>query len=336
VSVHLVIMAGGSGTRFWPKSTSSKPKQLLKLGSEKTLLKQTLDRFEGIISRDHQWIVTTQALSGAIQTEAGSHVKVLSEPQARNTAPCVYWASRLIYDQNPNAVLVFMPADHFIRDQKAFSKTVEKAIEWAKTHDDLITLGVQPTAPETGYGYLKVGDELGGSCLKVEQFVEKPNLERAQEFLKSKKYLWNGGMFVWKASVIMEAFDRAMPEMKKSWDQALGDVKAAYPKMTATSIDFGVMEKAQNVVSFPLSCGWDDVGAWTALDNLEAPITGDCVMIDARGNIVDSSGPLVSLLGVNNLIVVATDKVIMVADKSRAQDIKKLVDEVKKKRPDLV
>ena len=334
MSVHLVIMAGGSGTRFWPKSTSKKPKQLLKFGSDKTLIQETLERFKGIA--DQSWVVTTEFLVDAIRAELGSQVTILAEPQARNTAPCVFWASKKISEQDPKAILLFMPADHYIRDVQAFQKTVKQAVAWAKENKDLVTLGIKPTRPETGYGYLKMGFAARSECLKVEKFVEKPNLEKARQFVESKNYLWNGGMFVWSAETILAAFDSSMPEMSKVWKESGGNVLTAYPKMTATSIDFGVMEKAENVVSFELDCGWDDVGSWTSLESLGVERNGECVEIESSGNIVDSSGQLVSLLGVQDLIVVATDGVVLVAHKSKAQDIKRMVDEVKKKRPDLV
>lgn len=344
MNVHLVIMAGGSGTRFWPKSTAKKPKQLLPFGSGKSLIKQTVDRFDGLIP--NIWVVTTKSLAEPIQKELGPKVKILAEPQARNTAPCVYWASRVIGDQDPNAILVFMPADHYIRKLDTFRVTVQGAIDWASEHDDLVTLGVKPTRPETGYGYLKCSKARSNDCIQVERFVEKPNLENAKKFLTSGEYLWNGGMFIWKAKTILRAFDEAMPELKQVWDASGGKVEVAYPKMTATSIDFGVMEKVHNVVSFPLDCGWDDVGSWTSLEDIALELGmkhdagvvsgGECVSIESHGNIVDTSGPVVSLLGVKDLIVVVKDGVVLVADKTRAQDIKKMVDAVKAKRPDLV
>ncbi|MCM0607074.1 MAG: mannose-1-phosphate guanylyltransferase [Xanthomonadaceae bacterium] len=344
MNVHLIIMAGGSGTRFWPKSTAKKPKQLLPFGSGKSLIKQTVERFDGVIS--NVWVVTTKLLMDSIQKELGPKVRVLAEPEARNTAPCVYWASRVIGEEDPDAILVFLPADHYIRNPNAFRVTVQEAIEWASENEDLVTLGVKPTRPETGYGYLHCGKPKSNHCIKVERFVEKPILENAKKFLSSGEYLWNGGMFIWKAEIILRAFDEAMPQMKKAWDDAQGNVEKAYPNMKATSIDFGVMEKVYNVVSFPLDCGWDDVGSWASLEDISEELNmshdagvvsqGECVSIDSTGNIVDSAGPVVSLLGVKDLIVVVKDGVVLVADKSRAQDIKQMVEAVKAKRPDLV
>lgn len=348
----LVIMAGGSGTRFWPKSTSKKPKQLLSFGAgtqsgkENILINLTLNRFDDLVQPADRWIVTTQSLQTAMKDAVAPSVRVLAEPAGRNTAPCVYWAAQEIAKINPKAVMMVMPADHFMSRVSDFKKTLKEAAEWARTHDDLVTLGVAPDRPETGYGYLRTGLQLGGACRKVEAFVEKPNLDNAKKFVKEGNYLWNGGMFLWRAEVILKAFDEHMPEMKKAWQSSGGDVTRAYPQMTATSIDYGVMEKAKNVVTFPLDCGWDDIGSWTSLENLAdvlqarheaGTVTGGEVMaIESKGNIVDMPGHVVALLGVNNLIVVEHGDTIMIAHKDRAQDIKLLVEKAKKEHPGIV
>jgi mannose-1-phosphate guanylyltransferase len=357
-SLFLVIMAGGSGTRFWPKSTARRPKQLLGFGREHpdTLIVQTLKRFNDVVepSRDRRFIVTTELLKSAIENQVGTaNVTTLAEPAARNTAPCVYWAAREVYARDPKGILLVMPSDHYIPQQSAFRATVRAAAEWARTHDDLVTLGVKPDRPETGYGYLKTGSEVGSSsangaaaekCRRVDAFVEKPNLERAKEFVSSGNYLWNGGMFLWRAEIILRAFDEFMPELKVAWENAQGKVADAYPKMTATSIDYGVMEKAKNVVTFTLDAGWDDLGSWTSLETLadvlrarhEAGVVtgGDVLCVESTGNIVDAPGKLVTLLGVKDLIVVHQGDSILVARKERAQDIKLIVDQVKARFPD--
>jgi len=342
----LVIMAGGSGTRFWPKSTSRRPKQLLAFGGEgaPSLLTQTLTRFDGIVPQNQRIIVTTQSLQRAIADEA-PRVQVLAEPQGRNTAPCVYWAARAVAEKNPKGVMLVMPADHYMADLPAFRATIEQAGKWAEEHSDLVTLGVKPSRPETGYGYLRTAEAGGGACRPVEAFVEKPGLEKAQEFLRAGNYLWNGGMFLWRADVILAAFDQHMPEMRKAWEASSGRVETAYPQMTATSIDYGVMERAKNVVTFPLECGWDDVGSWTSLEGLADALNakraggvvtgGELLAVQSTGNIVDAPGKLVALLGVSDLIVVEHGGAILVAKKDRAQDIKLVVEEVKKIRPEL-
>jgi mannose-1-phosphate guanylyltransferase len=345
-SLYLVIMAGGSGTRFWPKSVAKRPKQLLSFGASKsTLLNQTLDRFDGIVPKNQRIIVTTETLEKPVLEQAPQTI-VLAEPQGRNTAPCVYWAAREIQKRDPNALMLVMPADHYMALPASFQKTVRAAAEWARTHDDLVTLGVKPSRPETGYGYLKVGPALDSSgCQKTEAFVEKPNLEKAQSFVSSGNYLWNGGMFIWRVEVILKAFDQFMPEMKKTWDQHDGNVAKAYPLMTATSIDYGVMEKAKNVVTFTLDCGWDDLGSWTSLESLAQVLGashpggvvtgGELIAVESRGNIVDTPGKLTAILGVDDLIVVEAGQSILVAPKNRAQDIRLIVEQVKKLRPDL-
>ena len=347
MALHLVIMAGGSGTRFWPKSTSKRPKQLLSFSNGgDTLLKQTLKRFDGLVPADpaHRMIVTTQLLHGACEAEA-SGVRVLAEPAGRNTAPCVYWAAREIAKADPKGIMLVMPADHYIANPQAFSATIREAARWAETHDDLVTLGVKPSRPETGYGYLKIGQALPGGAHRVDAFVEKPNLEKAREFVAAGNYLWNGGMFLWRAETVLKAFDESMPEMKREWDAAGGRVEAAYPKLTATSIDYGVMEKARNVVSFALDCGWDDLGSWTSLEDMADVLRarqdggvatgGEILAVESSGCIVDAPGKLIALLGVKDLIVVEAGGVLLVADKRRAQDIKLVVDRVKKQRPEL-
>ncbi len=345
-SLHLVIMAGGSGTRFWPKSTSSRPKQFLSFGGDgsPSLLQQTLERFDGIVPEANRWVVTTERLKTPV-AEQSPTVKVLAEPQGRNTAPCVYWAARAVAELDPKAVMLVMPADHHMADVEGFRLTVARAAEWARVRDDLVTLGVKPTRPETGYGYLRLGPSLERGCNSVAAFVEKPNDEKAEEFVASGQYLWNGGMFLWRAETILRAFDEHMPEMKRIWDECGGDVAKAYPKLTATSIDYGVMEKAQNVVTFSLDCGWDDLGSWTSLETLARGLgleceggvltAGEMVSVESSGNIVDAPGSVVALLGVQGLIVARNGDAILVARKDRAQDIRLIVEAVRKLRPGL-
>ena len=347
-NLYLVIMAGGSGTRFWPKSTSKRPKQLLAFGKNReTLLQQTLRRFDGMVpaALSNRMIVTTELLREQVSAQCPpSTVEVLAEPAGRNTAPCVYWAARKIIERDPNGVMLVMPSDHYIHDVAGFDRAIRAAITHATTHDDLVTLGVIPTRAETGYGYLKKGQALTSDCARVDAFVEKPSRARAEEFLSSGDYFWNGGMFVWKASAILAGFTRFMPELDRAWAEAKGDVIRAYPQMTATSIDFGVMEKAENVVTIPLDCGWDDVGSWTSLEMLAETLgarspcgtvtAGQVVHIDATGNVVDAPDQLVALLGVNNLIVVRQGDTILVADKTRAQDLRLIVEAVKRDFPD--
>jgi mannose-1-phosphate guanylyltransferase len=349
-SPYLVVMAGGSGTRFWPRSTSRRPKQLLAFGppddagARRTLLARTLERFDGLVSNDRRIVVTTAALRDAIAHEAPA-VTVLAEPQGRNTAPCIFWAARTVAERDPDGVMLVMSADHFVSDVDAFRRTVGAAVERARGHDDLVTLGVKPTRPETGYGYLRLGESLGDGCFRVAEFVEKPPRAAAETYWRGGSYLWNSGMFAWRARVVLAAFDRCLPEMATLWDAGGGDPSIVYPTVPATSIDYGVMEKTGNVVTFPLDCGWEDVGSWASLDTLgdalhaRAPggtvLAGEVLAVQSERNVIDVPGKLVALLGVNDLIVVEQDGALLVASKDRAQDVRLVVDEVKKRRPEL-
>jgi mannose-1-phosphate guanylyltransferase len=343
---YLFVMAGGSGTRFWPKSTALRPKQLLAFG-ERSLLAQTLKRFEGWIPPEDRTILTTQLLQGAIETSE-LPAQILAEPQGRNTAPCIYWAAQVLAQKDPTGIMLVMPSDHYIAREDRFIETVQEAVAWVKTHPDLVTLGISPSRPETGYGYLRLPYQSESSSLpiRVEAFVEKPNLALAQQFLTSGNYLWNGGMFIWRVDTLLEAFDRYMPEMRQAWEQAQGKVEQAYGHLTATSIDYGILEKAKNVVTFPLHCGWDDLGSWDSLENVadvlgirrgeNVSTSGQLLALDSTGNILDTPGRFTSLLGVKDLIIVEQGEALLIADKHRSQEIRKLVGEVKKLRPDLV
>ena len=345
---YLVVMAGGSGTRFWPKSTSKRPKQLLSFSGDRTdtLLVQTLSRFDGIVAPENRYVVTTRMLKDSIAEQAPG-VSILAEPQGRNTAACVYWAARVVAQKDPKGIMLVMPSDHYIPKEASFRATVNTAAEWAAANDHLVTLGIKPTRPETGYGYLRMGSQMGGpdSPRRVEAFVEKPNIDKARVYVQFEQYLWIGGMFIWRADVILDAFDRFMPEMKKAWEKAEENVDVAYPNMTATSIDYGVMEKVDNVVTYPLDCGWDDLGSWLSLEGLAlvlgakkggSTVTGgELLAVQSEGNIIDTPGKVVALLGISDLIVVEHNDVIMIAPKDRSQDIRMIVDQVKKIKPEL-
>lgn len=348
----LVVMAGGSGTRFWPKSTSKLPKQLISFGGRESLLVQTITRFDGLVATDRRMIVTTQALGGTIKDlckKANREVRVLEEPMGRNTAPCIFWAAKEIARNSPKGLMIVMPSDSYIAKVEAFRATIKMACGWATRTGNFVTLGIEPTRPETGYGYLHKGSSLELDCFSLKAFVEKPDLARAEKFLASREYLWNGGMFIWRVDQVLEAFSRYMPEMEKVWNECQGDIARAYPKFTAVSIDYGIMEKAAldpgKVVTFALNCGWDDLGSWTSLESVasewgieqEGQIvgSGEVVAVDSKGNIVDAQGKCVALLGVNDLIIAQNGDRILIADKSRAQDVKLVIEALKKKRPDL-
>lgn len=353
--VFLTVMAGGSGTRFWPRSTARRPKQLLPLRGEGTpsLLQETLNRFEGMVPEENQWVLTTESLKSAVSEQLGKLARILAEPQPRNTSPCIYAAALEISRVNPKGVMLVMPSDHFIPNLLAFRNCVSEAIDWARTSGDLVTLGVHPVRPETGYGYLKTTplkrtSSAGSksSILKVEKFIEKPDQRSAEMFLNEGGYLWNAGMFVWRVDAILDAFEKYQPADVQAVRNAGGDPWRAFSQLNATSIDYAIMEKAQNVVTVSLDCGWDDVGNWTSFESLREPLglrkgvntlkSGELIAIDSSGNIVDGDGKLVALLGLQDCVVVRTGDALLVASKERVQDIRKVVEEVKSLRPDLV
>lgn len=328
--IYGIIMAGGSGTRFWPRSTRANPKQFHSFGFEKTLLQLTADRI-GFV--DETWVVTTELLS-AKSSEQLPRARILAEPMGRNTAACVYWAAREVAARDPKSVMVMIPADQVIQDLPEFQRVLRHAVEWAMAHDDLVVLGVQPTRPEVGFGYVEAESAAASSPLR--RFREKPDLATAQEFLKNPNMFWNAGMFVWRAEVILAAFDRHFPEMPRTWEAHGAQPMTAYAHLPALSIDYAVMEKARNARVFKLNCGWDDLGSWRALESLRAPDSAPPTLtVDSTRCFVDAPTKTVALLGVDDLLIVDTEKVLLVAHKSRAEELRRMVEKVQAERPEL-
>lgn len=343
-AVHVIVMAGGSGTRFWPRSRKAKPKQLLALWDDRSLLSHTLSRCMQVRGVERFWIVTAEHLveasKAALLSDQRERVTFLGEPVARNTAPCILWALREVSAVDPNAIAVVVPADSYIRDEKTFSKAIETAVQAAISNQALVTLGVEPTKPETGYGYIKSGNKLAdGMTHTVDRFVEKPDLKTAEAYLKDGSYLWNAGMFVFPAAVGLRAFEKMMPSLWSIFASAANgkDAYANIGKSDATSFDYGIMERAASqqfkVCVVPVSCGWNDVGSFAALEDIDKSVLGDVVALESSGNVVQTDRGVVALLGVQDLIVVRDGDVVLVTPKSKSQDIKKLLEETKKKFP---
>lgn len=344
--LHILIMAGGSGTRFWPKSRAKKPKQLLALWDHKTLLEHTVARFESLVPQENIWIVTTEALIEPSKKVLGSRysqVRFLGEPAAKNTAPCILWGLHEIRKVNENAVVAVMPADHFIGDEKAFHAALSAAVVHARKAGGLVTLGIKPNRPETGYGYIELEKQVSDArgAVAIKQFVEKPDLRTALRYIESGRYLWNAGMFIMTALGGLEAFRKTMPSLSQLFDGAL-HVDKIYPsisKQDAQSIDYGVMERAVEkgipVAVVPTDCGWNDVGSFPALEEINAAVQGSVVTLASGSNVVHADKGLVALLGVNDLVVVRDGDVVLVAAKDRAQDIKRLLEKVKAAHPEL-
>jgi mannose-1-phosphate guanylyltransferase len=350
--VYAVIMAGGAGTRFWPASRELRPKQLLPLGGDPTesLLAATVRRLAPIVPAERVYIATGAKLVEATARELPRvpRANLLAEPVARNTAPCIGWAAATIARIDPEAVVMVLPSDHYITDEDGFRRVLESALAAARA-GTMTTIGVVPTRPETGYGYIEQGEAIEGGAFEVARFVEKPDRPRAEEYVRGGKHLWNAGMFFFRAGAMKAAIQEHMPALAAGLAAidaaaARGDepkeLAATFPTLPSVSIDVGVMEKAKKLAVVPGSFGWNDVGSWESAWELATkddagnalPLGG--VAVDARGNLVrdltTAAGKRVyALVGVNDLVVVETDDAVLVIPRDRAQDVRKIVEALK-------
>ena len=348
---YVAIMAGGIGSRFWPISRVGYPKQFIDiLGTGKTLIQQTFERFRSIIPLENIYVVTAKEYLDITKEQLPELPleNIIAEPFRKNTAPCVAYISFKLMQKDPHGALIVAPADHLILDEKRFLEICDEAIGFASHLNGLITLGIKPTYPNTGYGYIQHDDkEVAPSVHKVRTFTEKPNLELAKTFLSSGDFLWNSGIFIWKLDCIAHAFQTHLPEMydlfsgeqeKLNTDEESTVIEAIYPLCTSISIDFGIMEKANNVYVIPASFGWSDLGTWnSAWENMEKDywenaVAGNKVMIvDSTKCVVHvPDDKLVVLQGLENFIVVDTKDVLLICEKEKEQDIKQYVAEVKR------
>lgn len=341
---HAVILAGGGGTRLWPASRRAHPKQFLSLGTgEDSLLAATARRLRDGCE-DRCYVVTAREQCGMVEDALPTLpvANIIAEPSARNTAAALGLAAVHLLHRDPQAVMAAIPSDQHIANEAEFARIVNLAFSAAEEHDAIVTIGIVPKRPETGYGYLELGAALGGELREVKAFVEKPDAKRAETYLASGNYLWNGGMFFAKAQYLRDEIRRYMPEVAtglKRIADALGTDKAqsvcdeVYPSLPSVSIDYGVMEHTSPVLTIAGDFGWNDVGAWTALPDYRSAdahgnvVVGKAVTHDANNNIIVSDeGKLVALAGVSNMIVVQSGDALLVMPRDRAQDIRALVD----------
>ncbi|MDZ7805922.1 MAG: mannose-1-phosphate guanylyltransferase/mannose-6-phosphate isomerase [Gracilimonas sp.] len=351
--IYAVIMAGGSGTRFWPRSTKELPKQFLSLFGEGTMIQNTARRVESMIPQERILVVTNDNYVDIVKEQLPSvpEENIIGEPVAKNTAPCVAIAAQLLYKKDPEAVMVVLPADHHIEQLNAFKEYLNAAVEKAKSGSNLVTIGIEPDRPETGYGYIQgdksVSEKISEKDIySVKAFKEKPDLETAKTFLKEGNYYWNSGMFIWKAKTILKEFEKHLPDMYKQVLKAnhglfenehKESIDQFYHSCDSISIDYGIMEHAKEVFVVPGDFGWNDVGSWTAVYDLGEK--------DGSGNVVKSqkstfsetknsyvyseSGKMVSLVGMDNVAVVETEDAILVCNLNKAQNVKDIVDQLK-------
>ena len=342
-----VIMAGGRGERFWPRSRTAKPKQFLSLTADKeTMLQKTVNRLKPLLEMDAIYVVTNQRYAALVQEQLPElpAENILPEPCSRNTAPCIGLAAAVIQKRCGEAMMLVLPSDHLIRYESLYVDTLRQAIAVAEQGERLVTIGIPPTYPETGYGYIRFANRSEShmpGVYPVEKFVEKPDLDTAKEYLAAHCYLWNSGMFVWKASTILKKFERLLPDIYECLVK-IGDamntpeeenvIQEIYPVIPKISIDYGIMERSSDVLVLSGDFGWNDVGSWDMMkviydaDQNGNIIVGDQVNIDTTNTISFSTGKMIATIGVDNLVVVETEDAVLVCSKDRVQDVKKVVD----------
>lgn len=324
---HLIIMAGGVGSRFWPMSTPEKPKQFIDvMGIGKTMIQLTVERFSGVIEPSHVWVVTSKKYKEMVMQQLPEvpEQQILMEPCMRNTAPCIEYVSRKIYARYPDANLVFSPADHIVLDTPHFKEVISEALDFTKDKDVIVTLGMMPTRPETGYGYIKeVSGVSNGSIVPVEAFKEKPNLETAKTYLAEGGYFWNAGIFVWNVKMVVNTikklvpdlaavFDKIEPHFYKNDEQSVID--ELFPTCPNISIDYAVMEKSKDVFVYPASFGWSDIGTWGSLYTHITPDEKRNAVIGENIKMFDSANCIVRSFGKKKVIVQGLDNYIVVDD----------------------
>jgi len=348
-----VILAGGRGTRFWPLSRKKRAKQLLALDGKQTMIQQTVARLLPLASAKQFWIITNEDLRPAIRKQLPKLPKgqILAEPVGRNTAPAIGLAAFLLLRNHPDAVIGMFPSDHVIADENRYRQTLERGIEIASAGSNIVVIGIRPTRAETGYGYIEAGSAFQGEGLRVRRFTEKPDANKAAEFLAAGNYFWNSGMFLWSARTLADGLREHLPTTAPLLEEiaaAFGTRKFAavfrrlYPKCENISVDYAVLEprsakgeQAGNIFCLPADFGWNDLGSWTALHEHHVaksnPLDGNLVasaghcLLNAKGNYVHAPGKFVAAVGVSDLVVVETPDALLITTRQQAQDVGKIV-----------
>ena len=354
---YSVIMAGGGGTRFWPLSRKKMPKQFLNLTGKDSLVNETIDRIAKNVPQENIYIVTNVSQAPMMRETTAGRIapdRILEEPEARNTAACIGYAAVALQKKYGDCIMCVLASDHYIKNGQVYSEVMDFAIRMAEEKERLVTIGIRPTGPSTGYGYIKynkrkreVGHAIGAVSRKrivaypVSDFVEKPSLSTARSYVEQGCYLWNSGMFVWKTSVILKYFEELLPEVYECLMEiqgALGTereketVERVYPSIPKVSVDYGIMERADDVIMLEGDFGWNDVGSWDVLDVLYETDAynnvryGEQVHIGSRNCIAYAKDKLIATIGLENVVIVETEDAVLVCDKDRAQDVKKVVE----------
>lgn len=330
----VVIMAGGKGTRFWPLSVESRPKQFLTLVSDESMIQQTYRRFRSWLPKSAVYVVTTRMYAGILKehlTELEDE-QIIIEPEQRDTAPCIAMTALHFLRKGINDVLVFAPADQFIPDYLSLQDALELAAETATKGNKAVTLGIIPTRAEIGYGYIRAVPPLNAEAvLKVENFIEKPPLNEAEALLQEAYVYWNSGIIVWEPSTIALHMELYQPEMWKILLENESDIKQIYSSLPKLSVDYALLEKSETIYMIPVSFQWDDVGIWTSLERVRAMddagnvVQGEVFLVDSKNNIIHTDHQKTIVLGVNNLIIVSTEHGLLICHKTQEQQIKQII-----------
>jgi mannose-1-phosphate guanylyltransferase len=350
--VFALILAGGSGTRFWPLSRRARPKQLLKIFGNESLLRQAAERLRGLVSPERTYVFTSQSIQEAVRRELPDipGEQIVAEPASRNTAPAIGLAAFEMIRRDPESIMLVLPSDHIIAKLGVFRQTLAAGCRLATQPGRSVVIGIKPSRPETGYGYIRLGAQEGHhggiGAFRVVKFTEKPPAALARRYLRSGKYLWNGGMFIWRASTLIAHFDRYQPAMAASIRRLAQEggirspeaLRRLYPRLENISIDYALMEKIQHVYAVTADLGWSDVGSWAAAYELTRkdragnvfPASG--IVLDCRENMIVSEKKFVAALGVANLVIVETDDALLVCSKERSQDVGSIVRELERRK----
>ncbi len=349
MKITAVIMAGGKGERFWPQSRSGRPKQFLSLTDDgETMIQKTVSRLSPLVSAEDIFVVTNKNYLGLLSEQLPElpAENVIAEPAARNTAPCIALAAGIIRKKyGEDTIMLVLPSDHLIKFGAMYIDTLKTAIRAAEQGENLVTIGITPTYPETGYGYINFASrEALDGAYEVIRFVEKPDIEKAKQYVNSGEYLWNSGMFVWKTSAILGNIEKYLPDIyggiepiaeSYGTDSFEEQLESGFPKLRSESIDFGVMEKADSIFTIPGNFGWDDVGNWLAIDRINRTnefgnmVKGDVISINTRNTTVIGGKKLIATVGIEDLVIVDTEDALLICAKDSTQDVKKVIENLK-------
>jgi mannose-1-phosphate guanylyltransferase len=349
-----VIMAGGVGQRFWPRSRRQHPKQLLDLTGQGSMIKLTVDRLKNLSAPEEILIIANRSQRSAIEKEVAGRVpaeNIIGEPEGRNTAPAIGLGAVLLERRRPNSTMLVLPADHIIEPIEKFEIAIRTASSFVSGTDVLLTFGIRPSRPDTGYGYIHAGEEIygegGSKIFRTREFLEKPDAETANRFIREGTYFWNSGMFLWRTGSILAQINKYLPELSRllsTIEQSLESedldsiLTSFYCEAPSVSIDYGIMEKADNVAVLEADFQWNDVGSWEYIRDILPPdaegnaVVGEHVLIDSRENTVFSPDRLIGMVGVENLVVVDGGDSILICKRDRVQDVRKVVQQLKRQK----